>query len=104
MKQCDATVRKLGCGLLFPASAAEQPLSETAAGFRLVRPAACAARNSANRSEVRSESRYAEHRLVEVLDESEALLASWLVGYEVFVCEAFALHVLDDVFHSIYRV
>ena len=29
---------------------------------------------------------------------------SELFGYEVFVCEAFVLHVLDDVLHLVYRV
>ena len=45
-----------------------------------------------------------QHRLVEVLDESEALLAFLLFGCEVFVCEAFVLHLADDIFHLVYRV
>ena len=45
-----------------------------------------------------------QHRLVEVLDESEALLTFLLFGCEVFVCEAFMLHLSDDKFHLVYRV
>lgn len=32
------------------------------------------------------------------------LVAFWLFRYEVFVCESFALHSVDDLFHLVYRV
>ena len=43
-------------------------------------------------------------RLAGILAETEVLLVFELFGCEVFVSEAFVLHVLDDEFHLVYRV